>query len=672
MGRRQLALTLGALMLCVFLSALDSSIVANALPSVVVDLHGFELYAWVTTGYLLASTAVVPVGGKLGDRYGRKPMLMGGAMFFLAMTLLCGLAQSMPQLILLRTLQGVGGGVMTATVFAIMGQLLAPAERARISGLITATFSLAGAVGPVVGGYLTDTFSWRAVFYVNLPFTLLALLILWRFFPQVGYSGRRQPIDFGGAITSVVGIVLLLLALSLGGRQFAWDSPVVLALLSTGVAVLALFLWLETRVADPVLPLSLLRNNVVAISSTNSLAQSMAQISLALFIPLYAQGVMGTSATVSGTIMVPLLIGMVISNVSAGMLIAHIGRYKAFAIVGFGLAVVGFGLLAWMGPEAPYALLGGTLGLLGVAIGMIFPTLTLSYQSAVEFRELGVATSLNQILPFDRQHARQRGVRQHPGAALRRRPAYVLAGAGQRLAGQPRRKRRARPPVGPQCVGDGRAAGAGRSGVPACSRDGRPVDRCDPRQSGVGTAPGVFHRRLRDAGWPGGQPDLARDTDAAGPPGRRLQRKWRWGGQCADKDWHGENGLGADHRRTRVGGKDVAAFGRIVRNEQGCRKLGRRARNSRWPRHGGTDIDAAIFARVEEEEDPIDTGTLGACRVVGRARDDIAAQGQQVAAAGISQLEDDSGCVRQLSGWNAERCTGQLRTRRGCKGNFSG
>jgi EmrB/QacA subfamily drug resistance transporter len=397
MGRRQLALTLGALMLCVFLSALDSSIVANALPSVVVDLHGFELYAWVTTGYLLASTAVVPVGGKLGDRYGRKPMLMGGATFFLAMTLLCGLAQSMPQLILLRTLQGVGGGVMTATVFAIMGQLLAPAERARVSGLITAVFSLAGAVGPVVGGYLTDTFSWRAVFYVNLPFTLLALLILWRFFPQVGYSGRRQPIDFGGAITSVAGIVLLLLALSLGGREFAWDSPVVLALLSTGVAVLALFLWLETRVADPVLPLGLLRNNVVAISSTNSLAQSMAQISLALFIPLYAQGVMGTSATVSGTIMVPLLVGMVVSNVTAGMLIAHIGRYKAFAIVGFGLAVVGFGLLAWMGPEAPYALLGGTLALLGVAIGMIFPTLTLSYQSAVEFRELGVATSLNQF-----------------------------------------------------------------------------------------------------------------------------------------------------------------------------------------------------------------------------------------------------------------------------------
>jgi EmrB/QacA subfamily drug resistance transporter len=397
MGRRQLALTLGALMLCVFLAALDSSIVANALPRIVVDLHGFELYAWVTTGYLLSSTAVVPIGGKLGDRYGRKPMLVGGASFFLAMTLLCGLAQSMPQLIILRTLQGLGGGILTATVFAVMGQLLSPAERARISGLITATFSLAGAMGPVVGGYLTDTFSWRAVFYVNLPFALAALVVIWRFFPQVGYGNKRLPIDFGGAITSVAGIVLLLLALSLGGREFAWNSPLVMALLSCGVAVLALFLWLETRAADPVLPLSLLRNNVVAISSSNSLAQSMAQISLALFVPLYAQGVLGTSATVSGTIMLPMLLAMVVSNVSAGMLIAHIGKYKAFAIVGFGVATIGFALLASLGPNASTLALSAVLALLGFAIGMIFPTLTLSYQSAVEFRELGVATSLNQF-----------------------------------------------------------------------------------------------------------------------------------------------------------------------------------------------------------------------------------------------------------------------------------
>lgn len=397
MGRRQLGLTLGALMLCVFLSALDSSIVANALPRVIADLHGFELYAWVTTGYLLSSTAVVPIAGKLGDRYGRKPVLIGGASFFLATTLLCGLAQTMPQLVALRTLQGIGGGVLMATVFAVMGQLLTPAQRARISGLITAVFSLAGAAGPVVGGYLTDAFSWRAVFYVNLPFALAALVVLWRYFPQVRYAGRHLPMDIGGAITSAAGIVLLLLALSLGGREYAWDSPVVVILLASGAGVLALFLWLETRAADPILPLSLLRNNVVAISSTNSFAQSMGQICIALFVPLFAQGVMGTSATVSGTIMIPLLVGMVVSNVAAGMLIAQIGRYKAFAIAGFALDAGCFTMLSLLGPQVPYVILAACLAILGVGTGMIFPTLTLSYQSAVEFHELGVATSLNQF-----------------------------------------------------------------------------------------------------------------------------------------------------------------------------------------------------------------------------------------------------------------------------------
>ena len=398
MGRREVSLTLGALMLCVFLAALDSSIVANALPRVIAELHGFELYAWVTTGYLLSSTAVTPIGGKLGDRYGRKPLLIGGAGFFLATTLLCGLAQSMPQLIALRTLQGVGGGVLTATVFAVMGQLLPPADRARISGLITGVFSLAGVTGPVVGGYLTDVFSWRAVFYVNLPIGLIALLVLWRFFPNVQYGlSRGRPIDYGGVVTSIGGIVLVLLGLSWGGREYAWDSPLVVGLLLTGVAMLALFLWLEGRAADPLLPLSLFRNNVVAISSTNSLAQSMVQMSLSLFVPLYAQGVLGTSATFSGTIMLPLLASMLVSNLAAGMLIAHIGRYKGCAIIGFALGVVGFVAMTQFDASSPGFALPVCLVVLGAGTGMIFPTLTLSYQSAVSFGELGVATALNQF-----------------------------------------------------------------------------------------------------------------------------------------------------------------------------------------------------------------------------------------------------------------------------------
>jgi len=397
MGRREVALTLSALFLCVFLAALDSSIVANALPRVVADLGGFELYAWVTTAYLLSSTAVTPIGGKLGDRYGRKPVLIGGAIFFLATTLLCGFAQSMPQLVAMRALQGVGGGILTATVFATMGQLLPPADRARISGLITGVFSLAAIVGPVVGGFLTDVFSWRAVFYVNLPIGMVALVVLWHFFPPVRYASRGGSIDLGGVLTSVTGIVLLLLGLSWGGREYDWASPQVGGAVIGGIAALALFLWLEARATDPVLPLSLFRNSVVAISSTNSLAQSMMQMSLSLFVPLYAQGVLGTSATASGTIMLPLLMSMLVSNLAAGMLIAHLGRYKAFAIVGFALCVCGFVAMSRLGVDTSPLLLAGCLVVLGTGTGMIFPTLTLSYQSAVAFHELGVATSLNQF-----------------------------------------------------------------------------------------------------------------------------------------------------------------------------------------------------------------------------------------------------------------------------------
>jgi EmrB/QacA subfamily drug resistance transporter len=340
---------------------------------------------------------VTPIAGKLGDRYGRKPVLIGGAIFFLAATLLCALAQSMPQLVALRALQGVGGGVLTSSVFAIMGQLLTPADRARMSGVITGVFSLAGIIGPIVGGYLTDMFSWRAVFYVNLPIGLVALGVLWRFFPPVRYGTRTKPMDVGGVVTSVGGIVLLLLGLSWGGREYAWDSPIVVGSLTAGIGILALFVWIESRAADPVLPLSLFRNSIVAISSSNSLVQSMAQMALSLFVPLYAQGVLGTSATLSGTIMLPLLASMLISNLAAGFLIAKIGRYKAFAVVGFGLLVVGFAVLSRLDAAAPGLALAVCLVVLGAGTGMIFPTLTLSYQSAVPFSELGVATALNQF-----------------------------------------------------------------------------------------------------------------------------------------------------------------------------------------------------------------------------------------------------------------------------------
>jgi EmrB/QacA subfamily drug resistance transporter len=398
MTRRELTLTIGGLLVCLFLAAIDSSIVNTALPRIATELHGFELYAWVTTGYLLTSTAVVPVVGKLGDRYGRRLFLVGGVVYFLAITALCGLAQDMLQLIALRTLQGVGGGVLMATIFASMGELLTPVARARVSGLITATFSTANVLGPVVGGFLTDAFSWRAVFYANLPFGILALVALWRAFPGGRASpATPQPIDTWGAITVTAATVLFLLALGAGGREYAWNSPLVLGTLGIAGLLLAAFVWIEARAVDPVVPLGLFRNNVVALSALGSLLQSMATFGASLFIPLFLQGVLGVSATLSGGLLAPMVVAMLVTNIFVGLAIAHFGRYKGFLLVGFGVATVGFLLLATAGSNTAYSTLILAMVILGVGSGCLVGTLNLAAQNAARLSEMGVVTSFTQF-----------------------------------------------------------------------------------------------------------------------------------------------------------------------------------------------------------------------------------------------------------------------------------
>jgi MFS family permease len=340
----------------------------------------------------------VPVVGKLGDRYGRRLLLVGGVVYFLIITALCGFAQDMPQLIALRTLQGIGGGVLMATIFASMGELLTPVARARISGLITATFSTANVLGPVVGGFLTDAFSWRAVFYANLPFGFLALIALWRAFPGGRPAhAKRLPIDVWGAVTVTVATVLFLLALSLGGRQYAWGSPVLLGIFVTAALVVALFVAIEARAVDPVVPLALFRNNVVALSALGSLLQSMGMFGASLFIPLFIQGVLGASATVSGGLLAPLVLAMLVTNVAAGLAIAHFGHYKGFLLVGFAVGTGGFGLMATAGPDTAYPFLILTMVVLGIGSGCLVGTLNLAAQNAARVNEMGVVSSFTQF-----------------------------------------------------------------------------------------------------------------------------------------------------------------------------------------------------------------------------------------------------------------------------------
>src|ERR671939_1044065 len=256
LSRRALYATVAGLMLTLLLAALDQTIVGTAMPRVVSELHGFEHYAWVTTAYLLTSTTIVPIVGKLSDLYGRRWFLLGGTVFFLLTSGLCGLAQDMTQLIVFRGLQGLGGGVLMSTVLTVISTLFPPAQRARMQGLFSGVFGLASIVGPLLGGYLTDQLSWRWVFYVNLPVGIVALTMLWLFYRDVGRRRRVASIDYLGAATLTAAVVPLLLALSWGGTQYAWASPPIAGLLAIAVLMLGAFLWTEAHAVEPILPLS--------------------------------------------------------------------------------------------------------------------------------------------------------------------------------------------------------------------------------------------------------------------------------------------------------------------------------------------------------------------------------------------------------------------------------
>src|SRR5919202_1463647 len=257
--RRELVLTVFGLMLGMLLAALDQTIVGTAMPRIIADLHGFEHYAWVTTAYLLTSTTVVPISGKLSDLYGRKIFLLGSAAGFVFASALCGLAQDMTQLIIFRGLQGLAGGVLTSTVFTVISQIFPPAERGRIQGIFSGMFGLASIAGPLLGGYLTDNLTWRWVFYVNLPVGLIALTVLWVSFPDVRPVARERRIDFLGAISLVAAVVPFLLALSWGGTEYAWGSPQIVGLFAVAAVMLIAFIMVEARAPEPIIPLSLFR-----------------------------------------------------------------------------------------------------------------------------------------------------------------------------------------------------------------------------------------------------------------------------------------------------------------------------------------------------------------------------------------------------------------------------
>ena len=389
---RALWTVFAALMLGMFLAALDQTIVSTALPTIVGDLGGLNHLSWVVTSYLLASTVSTPLYGKLGDMLGRKPVFMAAILIFLAGSMLAGLSQTMGQLIGFRALQGIGAGGLMVGAQAIIADIVPPRERGRYTGLIGGVFAVASVAGPLLGGFLVDNLSWRWVFYVNLPVGALAILIVATRL-HLKTPTVRHRIDVLGAALLSAGVTSLILLTTWGGTEYAWGSATIVGLGIAGVALLGAFVWWETRTAEPILPLSLFRSRVFSVANAMGFTIGMAMFGAIIFIPLYLQLVYGASPTSSGLRLLPLMAGLLVAAILSGRAITKVGRYKIFPIAGTATLVVGMYLLSTLGVDTPSWVVSIYMLVVGVGIGLVMQVLVLVVQNDVRPSDIGVATS---------------------------------------------------------------------------------------------------------------------------------------------------------------------------------------------------------------------------------------------------------------------------------------
>lgn len=389
--RRLVAVTVG-LLLSQMLSALDTSIVATAMPRIVADLSGLEFYAWVTTAYLVASTTIIPISGKLGDLFGRKRFLQGGMVGFLVSSALCGLSQSMPQLVAARALQGVFGGFLTSSTLASIADLYLPATRARMQGVFVSVFAFAAIAGPIVGGVLTDQLGWRAVFYVNLPLGIVAGTIVALTMPRVRTAATLGHIDVRGSLLLAAGLVPLLTALT-AVREDGLTSPLVAGLLVVAAAMLGAFLWAEARADHPVMPLDLFRTPTFTVAVGVSFLAAFGMFGSNIFVPLLYQGVLGLTATQSGLFLTPRMLAMVLASLVSGQIVSRIDRYRFVSALGLGMLAVGLFLLSRVTAASSEAEVMRDLLFIGTGFGINQPIYQNAVMSAVPHRFVGVASS---------------------------------------------------------------------------------------------------------------------------------------------------------------------------------------------------------------------------------------------------------------------------------------
>lgn len=392
-SKRTLLIT--GLIIAMFFSALDGTIVGTAIPKIVGDLGGLSMMTWLTTAYLLTSTTVVPIAGKLADLLGRRVVYVSGLIIFMGASALCGMANNMTELIIFRGLQGIGGGVMMPMAMIVIGDLFTGKQRAKFQGLFGAIYGLASVIGPQIGGWIVDSLNWKWVFYINLPVGILAVIFIAR-----GLQGKKQtgPINFdiAGIFTMIVGIVSLLLALSFGGKDYAWGSWQIISLFVLALIGIVGFVIAELKAKEPILPMHLFKNRTFTVLNLIGFFMSIGMFGAVTFVPFFMQGIIGVSATASGTIMTPMMVSMIITSIIGGQLVYKIG-IKPQIMIGMLIMGVGFFLLTTLQLDTSKLAATCYMAVIGLGMGLVMPLLTLALQETFSKEELGVVTSSSQF-----------------------------------------------------------------------------------------------------------------------------------------------------------------------------------------------------------------------------------------------------------------------------------
>ena len=397
MTQREVRLAFIAVLAAMALSGLDGTAVATALPQIVGELHGFDRVSWVVTSYLLASTVTIPLYGKLSDLYGRRRLFVVAIVIFIIGSVLCAASQTMVHLVIARGVQGIGAGGLIPLAIATIGDLFAPRDRGRIQGYTASLFAVTSVAGPLLGGLLTDHASWRWIFLLNVPVGGLALAVV-VVAMKIPRSGREPRIDVLGSATMIVGSTCALLALVWGGNQYPWGSAQVLGLLLVAAAATVAFVFVERRAPEPIIPLRLFRGRTFSVALAAGPMVGAAMFVVTVYIPIYVQQVIGGSATGSGIVLIPYLLGWVGTSMVVGRIVSRTGRYRLFPLLGAVVGTGGFALLAQLGPHSTRLHVGLVLVVLGIGMGPMFQTYMVAVQNSVEMPDMGVASASLQFV----------------------------------------------------------------------------------------------------------------------------------------------------------------------------------------------------------------------------------------------------------------------------------